>query len=150
MNAPARRDNWYLSNDASVAGFLKQANAARLSGKPLRIKILPDKRTLDQNALSFAIYKQIAAQSEDQSIVEIRMQCKLDYGIPILCEEEEEFANLWHKVEQSLTYEEQLELMKSQNVTSLLSKKGFTKYIDTIIRAYSAQGYSIVFPGEEY
>jgi len=124
-----------------------RANAL-LSSKPFVVQVLGERRSLDQNALSHALYTQIAAQLEDQTVQEIRAECKLRYGVPILRAASDEFRNRYDKVIKPHDYETKLALMEWLPVTSLMDKAQFSEYVDTVIREYSKAGISIVMPGE--
>lgn len=139
-----------LSTDSECRHFNEVIAGMRLQGKRPVVELLPEKRSLDQNALSFALYKEISAQREDQSLMDVRCQCKLDYGIPLLCRDDPEFAELWHQIEAATTYEQRLFLMKKYKVTSEMKKPTFSEYIDTVVREYAKQGVVIDMPGDDW
>ena len=123
---------------------------ALLSGKPFVVQVVQAKRTLDQNAISHAIYTQIASQLEDQTVQEVRAECKLRFGIPILRAGNPDFKAMYDKaIKVTLDYEEKLAAMEFLPVTRLMDKAQFSEYLDTVIREYSKQGVSILMPGEE-
>lgn len=149
MNAP-RQMRFDVSTDRGLEIFLEIRNGLVLAGHPAVFELAKPKRSLDQNALSFALYKQIAGQVEDQSITDIRRECKLIHGIPILRRDDEEFRGMYNKtILHNLNYEEKLRAMEWFPVTRLFSKKQFSEYLDIVIQEYSKQGVSIVMPGEE-
>lgn len=125
-----------------------RANAL-LANKPFIVQVVGPKRSLDQNAISHAIYAQVAAQLEDQTVQEVRAECKLRYGVPILRAGSEEFRAQYDKVIKPHDYETKLAIMEWLPVTSLMDKAQFSEYLDTVIREYSKQGVSIIMPGEE-
>jgi len=125
-----------------------RANAL-LSGKPFVVQVVGPKRSRDQNAISHALYAQIAAQLEDQTAQEVRAECKLRYGVPILRAGSEEFRAQYDKVIKPHDYETKLAIMEWLPVTSLMSKEQFSEYLDCVIREFSKQGVSIIMPGEE-
>lgn len=146
---PVRID---ASTDAGLEALLGVRRQALLAGKPFVVQVVGEKRSLPQNALSFALYKQIGQQVDDQSIKDIRAECKLVHGIPILRAASDEFRDLYDRVVKPHDYETKLALMCEPvdfPVTSLMNKKQFSEYVDTIIRHYSQQGIVIVHPGEE-
>lgn len=137
------------STDAGLEALLGVRRQALLAGKPFVVQVVGPKRSLDQNALSHALYSQIASQLEDQSINEVRAECKLVHGVPILRAASDEFRNTYDKVIKPHDYETKLKIMAWLPVTSLMNKAQFTEFLDTVIRAYSQQGIAIVMPGEE-
>lgn len=138
-----------LSTDVAQGKFLEYVGMLRLSGKPAIFVEAPAKRSLDQNALSFALYEQVAKQKTDESIQEIRRYCKLHHGVPILRRDDEKFRAMYDKaMKHHLDYEEKLAAMEFLPVTSLMGKKQFSEYLDEVIRDYSQNGYCLVHPSE--
>ena len=147
MTAP-RPMRFDVSTDRGLETFLEVRNGLLLSGKDAVFQLLPPKRTKSQNDLSFALYTQIARQKQDESVEDIRRQCKLEYGVPILRRDDEEFRYVYDNSTKKLEYEAKLISMKWTDVTSRMSKKQFSEYVDTVIREYSKQGIVILMPGE--
>lgn len=143
-----RAQTWDISNDTGWANFTAQRNSMVLAGKRPKAQFMPEKRSLDQNAMSFALYGQIAAQCEDQSLGEIRAECKLNIGVPILREANAEFHEHCLVAIDPLNYEQQIKAMKWTPVTSKMGVKAFSLYMDEVIREYSVQGYSLTHPSE--
>ena len=145
MTRPLR---WDITTDHAWQNFSAFRSQAVLAGEKLIVQRVDEKRTLDQNALSHKLYSEIASQLEDQSIEDVRRECKLTIGIPIL-RSDDHFRALYDKsIKATLDYDEKLECMAWFPVTRLMDKKQFSDYIDQIIRDYSQRGVSIVFPGE--
>ena len=149
MNAP-RQMRFDVSTDRGLDIFLDIRNGLLLAGKKAVFELVPEKRSLSQNALSFALYQQVANQCEDMSIMDIRCRCKLDMGIPLLCRDDATFADVWHDIEAATTYEQRLYLMRDYPVTSKMGKRLFSEFLDEVIRDYSQQGISITMPGEDW
>ena len=141
---------WDLSSETMIERFLAHVGTLRLSGKRPLVEFVPESRSLDQNSMSFALYKQVAEQKQDESVEDIRRRCKLEIGIPILRRDDEEFRWVYDNSVKLLPYEKKLLSMKWTDVTSRMSKKQFGEYLDEIIRDYSMQGYSLVHPSEDY
>ena len=145
-----RAQQWDVTGDLSWQNFSELRTQMVLSGKRCLIQLVPPKRSLSQNAISHAIYAQIAGWFEDQSVQEVRAECKLHFGVPILRGSNEKFRAMYDKaIRETLTYEEKLAAMEFLPVTSLMDKAQFSEYLDTVIREYSKQGISIVMPGED-
>jgi hypothetical protein len=140
---------WWLNDDYKIKCFLEKVTEMRVNGLQPRVSFVDPVRTLDQNGMIYAVYKQIAQQKEDESVIDIKRHCKAYYGIPILLAEDEAFAKMYRKgIMNNLTTEEKLEAMDILPVTSRFSKKQATEYIDIMIREYSKQGISLVNPAE--
>lgn len=138
-----------ISTDSGMGALHAYTAEQRLQGKRVIVQEVSQKRSLDQNAMAFALYQQITAQAEDMSISDVRCRCKLDYGVPIRCANDADFAELWGAIESATTYEQRLFLMRDQEVTRKFKKPEFTQYIEEIIRDYSRQGYALAHPSEE-
>lgn len=145
-----RKIQWRLGSEAAVTNFIAFVSQQRLAGKVPVFEQVPAKRSLSQNDMAFALYTQIAEQAQDQSITDIRRECKLVHGIPILRRDDAEFAALYDKsIRGTLTYPEKLKAMEWFPVTRLMGKKQFTEYLDTIISEYSKNGYALLNPNEQ-
>jgi hypothetical protein len=142
---------WNLYTTDQRKNFGAFIDGLLLAGKRPRVVIEPDgKRTLSQNDLVNTLYGEIAKQVQDQRQIDIRRECKLRYGVGILRAGNAQFRSLYDSaIKSNLCYEAKLEAMDILPVTSLMNKAQCTEYIDTVIREYSKQGYSIVMPGEE-
>ena len=145
-----RQMRFDATTDSGLATLVAMRNSIVLAGKKALFQLVPEKRSLSQNAISHAIYTQIAGQLEDQSVQEVRAECKLRFGVPILRGNNEKFRAMYDKaIRETLTYEEKLAAMEFLPVTSLMDKAQFSEYLDTVIREFSKQGISIVMPGED-
>jgi len=101
-------------------------------------------RSIPQNSLIYALYAEIARQQEGEDTQTIMRYCKLTLGVPILRAVDEQFRAFYDKsVRMTLSYEEKLEAMDFIPVTSLMKTKQGTKYIDSVIEHYAANGVHI-------
>ena len=139
---------WHLRTDHECEMFNQHVSMLRLAGKPPRVKFV-DNRSTDQNSMSFALYKQVGQQIDDQSINDIRAECKLTIGVGLLKASDEDFAAFYDSGLKHLTYEQKLAAMKYVPVTSLMGKKVFSDYLDEVIRVYSQRGISLTHPSEQ-
>jgi hypothetical protein len=117
--------------------------------KFLVVSIRPGKdRTLDQNALWFAIYQRIAQMTEIGDVEDARRYCKLHYGVPIMRKADEDFRHAWNVSFLMLTYETKLELMgpcalfgpDGFPVTRLFDRAQGIAYTDKIVADWSQRG----------
>jgi hypothetical protein len=144
-----RAHKWDLSSETVKASFDNFIAQMRLSGKRPVVQLVPENRSLDQNDMFYALYQQVAEQKDDESIRDVRRYCKLHFGVPILRASVPGFKAMYDKaIRDHLEYEEKLEAMDFLPVTRLMTKKQGTEYIDTIIREFSKQGYSLIHPSE--
>lgn len=141
---------WRLGNHKALADFFEFASTA-IQESPITIEIVPEKRSLDQNSMIYALYAEIAKQVEDQSVSDIRRECKLIHGVPILRAYDPKFKEIYDQsIRGHLDYEQKLKAMDYLPVTSLMNKKMAGEFITTVIRAYSQAGIYIQHPGEDY
>lgn len=104
-------------------------------------------RTLDQNALWFAMYKRIA-QVMDWHIDEARRHCKLHVGVPLMRDECEGFRQNWNELLLHHSYEKKLELMGANKllgpdgfpVTRLFDRAQGIEYTNRIVDEFREQG----------
>lgn len=80
--------------------------------KYVMVSLRPGKdRTLDQNALWFAMYQRIAEMTNMGDVEDARRYCKLHVGVPIMRKADAGFREGWNQVFLHLDYETKLELM---------------------------------------
>ena len=68
-------------------------------------------RSLEQNDLSHVWYRDIAKQLGDRTLEEVKRECKLTCGVPILRADSEQFRATYDKVVKTHDYETKLEMM---------------------------------------
>lgn len=109
--------------------------------KYLRVSVAIGKdRTVDQNRLAFDIYRDLHKSGKFESVTEARAYCKLNHGVPIMFAEDKEFKEGMNKLgKYHLTYETKLSMMIEPinlPVTSRMTRKQFSQYVDDIGRAF--------------
>ena len=113
------------------------------------VSLRPGKdRTLDQNALWFAMYKRISEMTSIGDPADARRYCKLHFGVQILLNEDSGFQAAWYRVMRHLPYEEKLALMGEHKlfgpdgfpVTSLLNRAQGIQYTDRMAAYFTGQG----------
>lgn len=105
-------------------------------------------RTLDQNALWFAIYQRIAEVTGMGDAEYCRKYCKLHFGVPIMLRDDEWFRVGWDKVIRNLPYEDKIELMgpcallgeEGFPVTRLFNRKQGVEYAEKIVHIFTGKG----------
>lgn len=117
---------------------------------PYMVKVSPgdEKRSDKQNRLSFQWYKD-AGEQGDQTEHECRAMCKLHFGCKILYQEDEYFREKYDQVLRPMTYEQKLAVMLPPfdlSVTSIMTVKQKTKYLDMIWEHYRGLGYILTDP----
>ena len=97
-------------------------------------------RNLDQNGLSHIWYLQIG-DFMGTNAADAKAYCKLQFAVPILRGESEEFRKRYDTlIKDRFSYEEKLELMHWTPATSLMSKGQFARYLNDVQSAFAEQG----------
>lgn len=120
--------------------------------KRWRITIAPyvKDRSNEQNRLQRRLIGIIAKQLGDRTPEEVRGECKLTLGVPILRTENEIFRAKYDTYVRPLPYEQKLALMMEpldMPVTRLMTVEQMTAYLDSIYRHYAELG--VMFPAHE-
>lgn len=101
-----------------------------------------------QNRLAQRWFTDVARQLGDQTHEEVRAECKLTIGVPILRAENEAFRASYDATMKSLPYEAKLEAVKAFDlpVTRLMTVKQMTAFMDEMQRKWSRQGIRLTDP----
>lgn len=142
-------DKISVNSAAKLSEAITRLTAAYREHKFVVVSFRPGKdRTLDQNALWFALYQRIAQMTEIGDVEDARRYCKLHFGVPIMRKANEDFRNAWNVSFLLLTYETKLELMgecalfgpDGFPVTRLLDRAQGIVYTDKIVAEFSSKG----------
>lgn len=110
--------------------------------KYIVIKIMSDKRSFDQNALQFDIYRHLEKQG-DQTSAEYRRYCKYHFGLLIRAASDEYFARIMRVNLKAHVYEDRLLMMDFIDVTSTFSVKQMRVFINNVINHYENEGMDL-------
>lgn len=142
---------WRARNEEQLQSLCKHlAREIPEHGWKITWEAFCPKRSVDQNAISHVWYGQIAKQLREQSEGEVKCECKLHCGVPILRGEDAEFRKVYDMAIKPLTYEQKLEAMKIFPVTSLMSRKQLSRYLEAVQKMYAQLGVRLEFPSEDY
>ncbi|MEL7937645.1 hypothetical protein [Pseudomonas delhiensis] len=105
-------------------------------------------RTLDQNALWFALYQRIAQMTGMDDVEDARRYCKLHFGVPIMRAADADFREGWNRLFLHLDYETKIRLMGACAmfgpdgfpVTRLFNRAQGIAYTDAIVAEFSGKG----------
>ena len=128
-----------------------EALASMLRGRKLPITVTWTQgapRSTAQNRLAQRWFTDIATQLGDQTHEDVRAECKLHFGVPILRAENEAFRLSYDRVLKALPYEEKLAAIKAFDlpVTRLMNVKQMTAFMDEMQRHWTAQGVRLTDP----
>ncbi len=127
------------------------ALAALLGGRKLPLTVTWTQgatRSSAQNRLAQRWFTDIALQLGDQTHEDIRAECKLTIGVPILRSENEAFRQSYDRTMKHLSYEAKLAAVKAFDlpVTRLMTSKQMTAFMDEMQRKWAAQGVQLTDP----
>ena len=142
-------DKISVNSAAKLSEAITKLTAAYRQHKFVVVSLRPGKdRTLDQNALWFALYQRIAQMTQIGDVEDARRYCKLHFGVPIMRNADADFRDAWNRMFLHLTYEQKLELMgpcaifgpDGFPVTRLFNREQGIAYTDKIVTEFSAKG----------
>jgi hypothetical protein len=108
-------------------------------------------RSNKQNKTQRLWMNEISAQLGDRTPEEVRGECKLTLGVPILRQENEVFRIRYDEVVKPLSYQQKLAIMMEPldlPITRLFTTRQHAAYLESIIRHYSAQGVVLTIPDD--
>lgn len=119
---------------------------------PFRHTILAgaESRTQAQNRTIHGWFGEIAAHVGDQTASEIKAECNLTYGKPILRRDDPEWAGGWNALFEPLPREKQLKAIRIFDFpfTRKMVVKQLREYMDQMQRDYLSQGVNLTIPEE--
>ena len=117
-------------------------------------KGIREKRSSDQNRLQ-RLWVNEAEQQGDMTAEEYRAYCKLHFGVPILRNENDTFAELYDlKIRDRVppySYEQKLEFMAipwDMHVTRLMTIKQHDKYLNMMHNHFTSLGMILTIPND--
>lgn len=134
--------------DAQLSSAIGEIRQSYKTAGFVEVQIRTTKRrTDDQSALSHVWYGQIAAELRELSAHEVKRECKLCYGVPILRAEEPDFREKYDgMIKDRFSYEEKLVMMDFIPVTSLMNTDQLSRYLEAMQTAYAKRGVILEFP----
>jgi hypothetical protein len=133
-----------IRNDADFEDFVRLGHTLKW---PQTFQWSPGAdRSLEQNRTQFMWAREAAEQRGDMTTDEVRCQWKLEIGVPIMRAENDEFREIYDAAIKPLTYEMKLKLMRTYPVTSEMTVKQMTQYLDMIQRECAEQGIRLTMP----
>lgn len=108
-------------------------------------------RTTPQNRLQRLWMIEISEQLGDRTPEEVRGECKLTLGVPILRDENDAFRAAYDEHVKPLSYEQKMAFMMMPldfPVTRLMTTAQGKKYLDAIHRHYSGNGIVLTNPDD--
>ena len=146
----------FVANSVLTKSRVIQAiNDCYQEHKYVRVSITAGKdRSLSQNNIAHAWYEQISRELGEDSPEGVKLECKLRFGVPILRAEDEDFCSMYDLTigagrNSKLSYEQKIQAMRYLPVTSLMSTKQKSRFLEDIQREYSVRNVILEFPDDE-
>lgn len=132
-----------LRTDSDRAAWVRYLEAQQM---PMTVSAVKGaKRSIPQNSTVHKWYAQIAAET-GQSTSEVKAECKRVYGLPIMEAERPDWVEKWRPLYGPLPYAMQLKLFECIPMTSLMTVKQMTAFMDAIQREYRGHGIALIDP----
>ena len=140
------REKWPVRDDGDVRAVYDRLRELVRSNKFVEVRIeAGQRRSVDQNALAWELYRKAALIRADRDVNEIHREAKLNIGVPILCRDNDDFRESWERTTRDLSYEEKLAACGEWlAVTRFMTTRQFKEYIDEF-----AVQYGVPLPNEE-
>lgn len=105
-------------------------------------------RSTAQNRLAQQWYSDITTQLGDQTREDVRAECKMRFGVPILRAENQAFQVSYDRVLKHLPYEEKLQAIRDFDlpVTRLMTVKQMQAFLTEVQQHYIKQGVRLTDP----
>jgi len=136
-----------IQDTVSAANFRKLGKI----GDVVTLKMVEEKRSLQQNDLSHAWYAELDKNFFlDERRGHARNYCKLHFGVPILRQEDAVFRDLYDKsIKPVLSYEEKIAAMKILPVTSRMSRPQKNEYLTIMQQYFAEQSFVLSVPKDD-
>lgn len=101
-----------------------------------------------QNRLAQRWFTDIARQLGDTTHEDVRADCKVTFGVPILCAENDAFRQSWSETFAALSYEGVRKAVKNLDVpvTRLMTLKQMTAFMDAMQAHWGEMGLYLTDP----
>jgi hypothetical protein len=106
-------------------------------------------RSLDQNELMWMWATEAHRQRGDVTPDEVQQEWKLHHGVPILREEEAKFREVYDEALKGQPYPVKLKAMRFLPITSIMSVKQMTRFLDAVQRECAEQGIRLTNPEQQ-
>lgn len=136
-----------IKNDGDLALLIEFLKARK---RPYTVDIVAGKHRTDaQNHLQRLWLNEAAEQLGDRTAEELRGECKLMHGVPILRSENTRFCEMYDRHVKPLPYEQKLALMMEpldMPVTRLMTTDQKTRFLDAMSQHFLEQGIVLTEP----
>lgn len=149
-----RKESYFLEAKGDLRRAIEQISKHLTKNLDIKsweliLRPKPSGRSLAQNALSAVWYREIAEQNNDSEL-DVRRHCKLQFGIPILEKSERDFIDRWNEMSKNMSYMAQHYAMDYIKVTSIFTVEEKSQFLQDIEHYYGPHGVSLSKPEDQY
>lgn len=98
-----------------------------------------------QNDITHVWYKQLAHDLPEYKTLGWKAYCKLHFGVPILRAEDSQFREFYDKAIKRLDYEQKIGAMHYVPVTSIMTTKQLSQYVEAMQNHFLERGVVLEF-----
>lgn len=116
---------------------------------PMTVSQTPGaKRTNPQNRTINMWYAQIAAEMDQSNASDVRAECKLQFGVPILRRDNDAFRIEYDESFKALPYGQKRRIFKALEpaVTSIMTTKQLAEYMNAMQEHFHGAGIALIDP----
>lgn len=106
------------------------------------------RRSLEQNAIMYAWYSEIAQALDSDNAEGWKCYCKLHFGVPIMRRDDAKFRQVYDEAIKGLSYEKKLQIMRILPVTSLMNTAQLSEYLEHMQAYFMDKNVMLDFPKE--
>lgn len=141
--------NFHLSKQ-NLPNFISKVTALVETGDYVaNVTERTKNRTELQNRISHSWYNELANELKADTALGYKCFCKLHFGIGILRSEDDEFRKVYDTAIKGLSYEQKLQVMKILPVTSIMTTKQLSQYLEAVKEHFLIhEGFDLKFPAD--
>lgn len=106
-------------------------------------------RSAQQNKLMWKWAGEVEEQMQQETADEVQRRWKLDHGLPILCQDSEDYRSFCRLTLSRLTREQRIEAMRYLPVTSEMNVRQMVRFLDAVERECLEQGIVLTQPEQD-
>ena len=141
----------FVNSKEALSKFIGDVRELWDHHKFLRVSLRTGKdRSSDHNAVSHCWYAQIANELREDTAAGVKRYCKLHHAVPILRAEDDDFRGFYDlAVKHNLSYEQKLKAMDFIPMTSVMSVKQMSQYMDAVQADFLKRGVLLEYKDDD-
>lgn len=108
------------------------------------------KRSDEQNRTIHKWFGEIAAQRQDVTAIEVKAECNLEFGLPIMQRDDPEWMTVFGYLFRGLNHEQKLKAIRVLDIpfTRRMKVKQLTEYMNNMVQQATERGHVLTIPEE--